>query len=184
MPKRLSTAEVRRYREEGSCFPVTVMTPEQAAGYLERLDRAAAAHAAEAEAVLKIKSHLVFGCLDELLHLPAVLDAVEDILGPNILAWSSSLFAKDARDPRYVSWHQDLAYWGLEPPCSTSMPPGAYRPRQSRSCRCCFWSWKAVRSWCAGAIGLWRSDSRSGPERACFRARRRCWRQIDARGVS
>ena len=116
MPKRLSTAEVRRYHEEGYCFPITVMGPEQAAGYLGRLDRAAAAHAAEAEAVLKMKSHLVFGCLDELLHLPAVLDAVEDVLGPNILAWTSSLFAKDTRDPGYVSWHQDLTYWGLEPP--------------------------------------------------------------------
>ncbi len=115
MPKCLSDADTRRYHDEGYCSPITVMSPDEAAGFLARLDRAAASHPA-APGVLKIKSHLVFGCLDELVHRPAVLDAVEDLLGADILAWSSSIFAKDPADPGYVSWHQDVAYWGLEPP--------------------------------------------------------------------
>ena len=115
MPKRLSKAEIGRYRDQGYCSPITVLAPDDAAAFLARLDRAVAGRA-EAAAVLKMKSHLVFGCLDELLHLPAILDAVEDLLGADILAWSSSIFAKGSVDPRYVSWHQDLTYWGLEPP--------------------------------------------------------------------
>lgn len=120
MLKHLSAAEMERYREQGYLSPITVMTPAEAAGYLERLDRAVAEQPKEAGPALKMKSHLVFGCLDELLHLPTILDAVEDVLGPDILAWSSSVFAKQARDPRYVSWHQDLTYWGLEPPSVTT----------------------------------------------------------------
>ncbi len=120
MPKHLSAAEIERYRVEGYCAPITVMTPAEAAGYLDRLDRAVAEQPKEAGPVLKMKSHLVFGCLDELLHLPAILDAVEDVLGPDLLAWSSSVFAKRARDPGYVSWHQDLTYWGLAPPKVTT----------------------------------------------------------------
>lgn len=115
MPKRLSTSEIGRYRDQGYCSPITVLSPDDAAGFLARLDRAAAGRA-EAAAVLKMKSHLVFRCLDELLHLPAILDAVEDLIGTDILAWSSSIFAKGPVDPGYVSWHQDLTYWGLEPP--------------------------------------------------------------------
>ena len=46
----------------------------------------------------------------------AILDAVEDILGPNLLVWSSSLFIKEAHDPSYISWHQDSTYWGLSHP--------------------------------------------------------------------
>jgi ectoine hydroxylase-related dioxygenase (phytanoyl-CoA dioxygenase family) len=46
---------------------------------------------------------------------PRILDAVEDVLGPNILLFGASIFAKDGRDPRYVSWHQDSAYFGLSP---------------------------------------------------------------------
>ena len=47
---------------------------------------------------------------------PRILDAVEDLLGPDLLCWSSQFFAKDASDPSYVSWHQDATYWGLSAP--------------------------------------------------------------------
>src|SRR5262249_658962 len=39
----------------------------------------------------------------------------EDILGLDILVWSSSVFAKKPASPQYVSWHQDLTYWGFDP---------------------------------------------------------------------
>jgi non-haem Fe2+, alpha-ketoglutarate-dependent halogenase len=41
---------------------------------------------------------------------------VEGVLGPDILVWASSMFAKSAHSPDFVSWHQDMAYWGLDPP--------------------------------------------------------------------
>ncbi len=47
---------------------------------------------------------------------PRLLDAVEDIIGPDILCWGSSFFEKEARDPGFVSWHQDSTYYGIEPP--------------------------------------------------------------------
>jgi ectoine hydroxylase-related dioxygenase (phytanoyl-CoA dioxygenase family) len=45
---------------------------------------------------------------------PAILDAVEDVLGPDILVWTVSIFPKYPRDPGYISWHQDGTYWGLD----------------------------------------------------------------------
>ena len=45
-----------------------------------------------------------------------VLDAVETVLGPDILVWSAGFFHKDAASKDFVSWHQDSTYWGLEPP--------------------------------------------------------------------
>ena len=65
---------------------------------------------------LKLKSHVVFGCLNELVRMPAILDAVEGVLGPEILVWTSSMFSKKPASRDFVSWHQDIAYWGLEPP--------------------------------------------------------------------
>ena len=90
MPRRLSEFEVKQYHEQGYCSPVTVMSPAEATGYLERLDRAVAAQWEEAWPVLRMKSHLVFGCLNELVHLPAILDAVEDVLGPVTASASST----------------------------------------------------------------------------------------------
>jgi ectoine hydroxylase-related dioxygenase (phytanoyl-CoA dioxygenase family) len=53
--------------------------------------------------------------VNELIRHPKVLDAVEDILGPNLFAWNTHWFIKEPGDGRYVGWHQDLTYWHLEP---------------------------------------------------------------------
>ena len=49
-----------------------------------------------------------------------LLDCIEDLIGPDIVCWGSSFFAKPARDPGYISWHQDSTYYGLEPPESVT----------------------------------------------------------------
>jgi len=49
-----------------------------------------------------------------------VLDAVESILGPNLLVWDTGWFAKMPGDKKFVSWHQDATYWGLHPPKVTT----------------------------------------------------------------
>jgi ectoine hydroxylase-related dioxygenase (phytanoyl-CoA dioxygenase family) len=62
---------------------------------------------------MRHKVHLLFTWANELARHPAVLDAVEDIIGPDILCWSTSFFIKEAHSPSFVSWHQDATYWGL-----------------------------------------------------------------------
>ena len=49
------------------------------------------------------------------MHNQDLLDAAEDIVGPNILNYGTVLFIKEANDPGFVSWHQDAKYMGLEP---------------------------------------------------------------------
>jgi non-haem Fe2+, alpha-ketoglutarate-dependent halogenase len=51
---------------------------------------------------------------------PRVLDAVEGAIGPNLLVWGSDWFVKFPGDAAYISWHQDGAYWGLQPPQVTT----------------------------------------------------------------
>jgi ectoine hydroxylase-related dioxygenase (phytanoyl-CoA dioxygenase family) len=65
---------------------------------------------------LRHKTHLLFPFLAELVRRPRILDAIEDVLGPDILCWSSNFFIKEAADPAFVSWHQDSTYWGLSSP--------------------------------------------------------------------
>lgn len=116
MANKLSATQAKHFEERGFVAPVPVLSPREADGYRLRLERARALQPEVAQHVLKMKSHLVFGCLDELVRLPSVLDAVESLLGPDILVWTSSLFAKSPASPDFVSWHQDLTYWGLDPP--------------------------------------------------------------------
>ena len=49
-----------------------------------------------------------------MMRLPQILDAVEDLLGPDVMVWSSHLYPKEPGDGRFISWHQDSAHWGLD----------------------------------------------------------------------
>jgi ectoine hydroxylase-related dioxygenase (phytanoyl-CoA dioxygenase family) len=46
---------------------------------------------------------------------PAILDTVEDLLGPNFVLWGSNFFIKEPHTPSTVGWHQDAFYWPLDP---------------------------------------------------------------------
>ena len=50
-----------------------------------------------------------------LCRTPAILDYVEDLLGPNFFQWGGQFFLKEPKDGSVVPWHQDAQYWGLEP---------------------------------------------------------------------
>jgi len=64
----------------------------------------------------KSAAYLLFDWADALAFHPAVLDAVEDLIGPDILVYHSTIFVKEANAPAFVHWHQDGAYFFLEPP--------------------------------------------------------------------
>ena len=116
MLKLLSPTAIERYHGDGFYFPVRALSADEARGYRRSLEAVEAAQGGPLRGELRHKGHLVFTWLDALVRHPVILDAVEDILGPNILCWSSSFFLKEARDPAYVSWHQDATYWGLSEP--------------------------------------------------------------------
>jgi non-haem Fe2+, alpha-ketoglutarate-dependent halogenase len=115
MNTTLNAAAVERYHRDGYLSPVRATSADRAADLLARYDSFKARGETDGAAVLRSKPHLVFPWLYDLVRDPAVTEPVSAILGPNLLAWGSSFFAKPAGDPGYVSWHQDANYWGLEP---------------------------------------------------------------------
>jgi ectoine hydroxylase-related dioxygenase (phytanoyl-CoA dioxygenase family) len=116
MGKSLSPAAIERYARDGYVFPISVLSTNEARQYRERLERAERDLGGPLRGVYRIKPHLLFTWLAELVRHPSVLDAVEDVLGPDILCWNTSFFTKEARSPGFVSWHQDATYWGLSEP--------------------------------------------------------------------
>lgn len=115
MPKKLTEAQIAQFRTEGYVYPFRAVGAAGAADYRKRIEAYEAQEGIDANRTLKIKGYLAFPWLVELAKKPAILDAVEDIIGPNIMLFGASIFAKNGRDPRYVSWHQDSAYFGLSP---------------------------------------------------------------------
>jgi len=113
--KALNEAAVRQYHELGYHAPVSALSRAEAAELRARLENFEAG-AGVLSGKLRHKPHLLFTWLNDLVRHPRILDAVEDIIGPDILCWGTSFFIKEKRNPGYVSWHQDSTYWGLEPP--------------------------------------------------------------------
>jgi chlorinating enzyme len=112
--KMLTEAAIRQYHDEGYYAPIRVM-PRQEADALRANLEAFEAGAGAMAGKLRHKSHLLFTWLNDLVRHPRILDAVQDVIGPNILCWGSSFFIKEPRNPGFVSWHQDSTYWGLDP---------------------------------------------------------------------
>lgn len=116
MPKVLTQEQIDRYHRDGAVAPIRLMSREEIAGYRRKFEELEAKIGGEAQARYRLKAHLPFPWLSELVVHPRMIDAVEDLIGPDVIMWGSSFFTKKARDVRFVSWHQDSTYYGLEPP--------------------------------------------------------------------
>jgi len=116
MPKRLTDDQVRAYRSDGFVHPVRVLAAAEAADYRRRFEVYERRNGGWYDLSKGQKLYLLQTWVAELAGHAAVLDAVEDVLGPDIMVWGTSLFVKEARDSAFVSWHQDSTYWGLSKP--------------------------------------------------------------------
>ena len=102
----LSAAQKEEYQATGCLFPVRGLPTSEAAAMLDRLAAFEAERGLVATEVIRNKGHLKLLWMYELVHHPVLLDAVESIIGPDILCWGSSLFIKDAGQQKHVAWHQ------------------------------------------------------------------------------
>lgn len=119
MPQETSTSTTRvndialQYERDGFVFPFPLLDRAEA---LAQGARAVELHkqGGDVKDCLFSQAHLVYPFIDELARDPRILDAVEAVLGPDLLLWSAGFFMKAPRSPHHITWHQDLTYWGLD----------------------------------------------------------------------
>ena len=115
MGKKLTEQQIEDYKRDGFLFPVDIFSEAEAARLRAALEQAEAKWPEAFVGAARNNAHYNFTVLDEIVHSNDLLDAVEDLIGPDILNSGTVLFIKEARDPGFVSWHQDARYMGLEP---------------------------------------------------------------------
>lgn len=118
MPASLSATQVAQYNQDGFLYPVRVMGHDEALARRRQVEALESAYPdgtlpAPLNQYFRINGQIVVAMMAEIARTPAVLDAVQSILGPDLLAWSCELFIKEPNTPKIVSWHQDLTYWGM-----------------------------------------------------------------------
>jgi non-heme Fe2+,alpha-ketoglutarate-dependent halogenase len=117
----LSTEQRRFYEENGYLCPLEVFSDSETHIFRRQFDdyteenreRLSKLIPRERRAIYAL-THLSLPWVYEIVSHPRVLDAVEGILGPNLMVWGSDWFVKFPGDAAFISWHQDGAYWGLE----------------------------------------------------------------------
>lgn len=124
---KLSPEQTRFYDDNGYLFPIRAFSEAKADEFRHEFDRYTAQNQEKLKGLqarerrsVYAQTHLILPWVYEIVSNPNVLDAVEGVIGPNILVWDSGWFVKFAHDKAFVSWHQDGAYWGLHPPNVTT----------------------------------------------------------------
>lgn len=105
------------YVRDGIAFPIPVLTDAEVCRYREACDELEQRLGGKPRTIEVRQMHLHFPWAWELATHPRVLDALEDILGPDLLVWATELFAKHPDDPSVsIGWHRDQPYLGFDSP--------------------------------------------------------------------
>ena len=113
MGKVLTEKQIKQYHDEGFIAPISVMSDDEALKTKERVEEAEKVFPEEFNPENRNNLHLTFMVLDELAHNQIILDAVDDLIGPEFSLWSSVMFIKNPSTEHFVSWHQDATYMGM-----------------------------------------------------------------------
>ncbi|MFQ5565031.1 MAG: phytanoyl-CoA dioxygenase family protein [Paracoccaceae bacterium] len=114
----LDRRQVDSYRRDGFLCPLAIFSPDEAARHRAALEREEAEYGEDRlprpiDQYHRVNAHLVSEAARTAALDPRVLDAVESMLGPDLMLWSCEYFIKEAHSDKIVSWHQDLTYWGM-----------------------------------------------------------------------
>ena len=111
----LSSNQLKQYKNEGFVSPINVFSKEKAKEIRDEIELIEKEIPEELEKSGRYNAHLISPLLDEVTHDPKILDAVQSLIGEDILVCGTTLFIKNPNEKGFVSYHQDAKYIGLEP---------------------------------------------------------------------
>jgi non-haem Fe2+, alpha-ketoglutarate-dependent halogenase len=108
--------QIAAYGRDGFLYPLPLLSQKGTAALRVGIEnaQARASNVANMFQYTFNVPHLIIPEVHALVTHPGVLDYVEAIMGPDIMLWGASFFIKEANTDDFVSWHQDLRYWGLD----------------------------------------------------------------------
>ena len=111
----LSANQLKQYKDEGFISPIDIFSKERANKIRKEIELIEDKMPGELNKSGRYNAHLISPLLDEVTHDSKILDAVQSIIGENILVCGTTLFIKNPNEKGFVSYHQDAKYIGLKP---------------------------------------------------------------------
>ena len=112
---KLSSNQLQEYNHNGYVAPIDILTKNETIEIRKEIEFIEQKFPNEIEKSGRYNAHLISPLLDQVVHNTKILDAVESIIGKNILVCGTTLFIKNPDEKGFVSYHQDAKYIGLEP---------------------------------------------------------------------
>ena len=116
--RTLSSAQVQGFNQNGYITPLEALSADEAQHnktYFDRLLNELGSYRDGRDAYSIMNYHDQCRGIWQLAQHPKILDYVEDLVGPNIVCWTSHYFCKLPQDGKAVAWHQDATYWPIRP---------------------------------------------------------------------
>lgn len=116
--KTLTTEQTNGYRRDGFLLAQAALNATQTQHYRSCLQAYEAELGAPLTALPPMharKTHVLLPWAAELVRNDAILDVIEDLIGPDILVYNATFFLKEAHTGDITDWHQDSTYFGLDP---------------------------------------------------------------------
>ena len=111
----LSSNQLKQYEDEGFVSPINIFSKDKAKEIRNEIEIIENDMPEELDNSGRYNAHLISPLLDEVTHDTKILDAVQSLIGENILICGTTLFIKNPNEKGFVSYHQDAKYIGLEP---------------------------------------------------------------------
>lgn len=111
---RLTNNEINRFRRDGYLGPYPLCTPDEMAQTRADVERVLETSAPDHDQ-REHNRHLDSALIHDLATRPAITNRMACLHGEDLLLWRTNFFNKGPGAGE-IPWHQDYAYWPLEPP--------------------------------------------------------------------
>ena len=111
----LSAKQLEHYKNNGYISPINALSPSEAKEIRDEIEKIEKDWPGALEGINRNYVHLISPIFNKVCLNTNILDAVETVIGKNILICGTTLFVKNPNEKGFVSFHQDAKYIGLEP---------------------------------------------------------------------
>ncbi len=112
----LSDQQIKNYEKNGYLTGLQISDSDEVETFRNQFDELEAKEGREKCQIGLVDHHLEHEFIWQIAKHPKILDHIEQLIGSDILLLATHFFCKYGPQDKFVAWHQDVTYWGLNPP--------------------------------------------------------------------
>ena len=115
---KMGSNQKKTYREQGFLNGIDLFSDAEISGYRKQFDALEARLGRETCQIGLVNSHFEERFVWDMATDPGLLDQIQELIGEDLMVLGTHFFCKYPVESteHFVAWHQDVTYWGLEPP--------------------------------------------------------------------